>query len=241
MGKRIVKPPARYSPTWSGAGARVQKAPTPVNVNVFGKKVNVRRSTRQRSTPDTFGTFATDAELRDADPYLMEIMRDDPATGRPGAPASLWDQVYKKLGWKNVKPGKLTDTRIAHTAQCREPTCLAASRTINLNAQFQELDAVATPHGALRRPPICHITPWAALKAYLDYVELTYTVVHRAGFVKKYCWDAPNVQPGHNQCNATGVHTTAATVTAQQLAAAKIIYDTVRVGWAHLGLEVFEA
>ena len=190
----------------------------------------VRRTGRTRNTPERMG-MASQQDYADAG--LEDFWKDDPVTGRPGAPKALWDKVYMvntpPRNWTDIQPsGSGSSPDVAHEVQCQEPTCRAKSRTIQLNAKFQELNASGTPHGQLRRPPLCHILPWVALRAYLDEVEQkNFGMVHNTDFVKAYCWYAPNIQPGHNVCNGSGTHDTAATVTAKQKKDAEAQYNTV--------------
>ncbi len=208
-----------------------------------GVKLVPRKSPREVTPTPRFGSFATDQELQEADPYLMAIMNDDVATGRPGAFKHTWGNVYQNgvvTGWYNVLPNDYQPTGaipigVAHTVNCLEPTCRAASRVIHLNAQSQEIDAASTPHGRLQRPPICHKVPWAALKAYLDEIELNQNLEHYTDFVKFYCWYESNLGPGHNGCNAQGTHTTASTVTSLEKQQAKAIYDDAVSDWQASG------
>lgn len=204
-----------------------------------GVKLVPRKGTRRRSQTQRHGTFATDQDLRDADPYLMAIMNDDVATGRPGAFKHTWGNVYRNVsvaGWYNVQPSDHPPTGqipfgVAHTVNCLEPICRAPSRVIQLNALGQEIGALSTPHGRMQRPPICHKVPWAALKAYLDEYELKFNKQHYTDFVKFYCWYDSNLGPGHNGCNAQGTHTTSATVTNKEKLDAQGIYNDAVTYW----------
>lgn len=128
--------------------------------------------------------------------------------GRPQPFRLTWNKIYGHR--KPVPPARRGKNGVpAHAAyeiQCEE----RCRNTIYIDSNLKEIGAQSTAHGRLQKPPVCHITPWAALhlnllqRQSLDVRQRTFT----DAFIRSVCWCSKNLRPGHNNCNATGVKTT---------------------------------
>ena len=123
--------------------------------------------------------------------------------GRPSPYSTTWNLVY---GRRKVVTG-------GFEVACAEGN----DGVIKLNSLLQEIDASSTPHGELRKPPVCHIIPWVLLSVALDEQQHIAGKVFKDDFRKYVCWgDITNLRTGHNGCNAGGVKVTTQTATASE-------------------------
>ena len=102
-----------------------------------------------------------------------------------------------------------------------------------MNHSDQELNARGTPHGQLRKPPICHIVSWAVLKVVKEAKENTAGKLHTDAFLKHYCWQTANMRPGHNGCNGGGTKSTATCYSTQERHEAETLYAKAVTSWGN--------
>lgn len=203
---------------------------------------------RVRKPPNRFGERLTDGEIKSrigADWALLDSLvqadtaddADDfdwlPAVpGRPAPFPTTWAAVYKPLSILRDTAGRVT----GHTIICREK----CGQIINLNGKLQEIGATATPHGKMRKPPVCHIASWVALEVVMNEQETLAGKRLTDGLRRAVCWDTANLRPGHNGCNAGGVKTTISNLGTTEKAAAKAVYDRVVTRYTALGLLIWQ-
>jgi hypothetical protein len=184
-----------------------------------------RYPTRDRTPPKPFAAKATDEALRATDPDIdmeankvnedanddFDWLPVDPT--RPSPEPGTWNTTYQGKTQASSASNKEVKWQILCQEDCKEPSPL-----ILMNGLHQELDASSTPHGKLRRPPVCHVIPWAHLKEAL--LQKEQADKRHAGaknrtlsqaFRRFVCWSvAKNLRPGHNGCNAKGIKETSA-------------------------------
>lgn len=173
---------------------------------------------KRRSIPPGkyLDNMASEAMLLASDPDADSLVRErDPGEeddfdwvvnvpGRPSPYSVTWNLVYG--GRKPVKTG-------GFEVACGEGN----DGVIKMNSLLQEVNASSTPHGALRKPPVCHIIPWVLLSVALDEHQHTVGKTLREDFRRYVCWgDTTNLRTGHNGCNAGGVKVTAQTATSSE-------------------------
>jgi len=137
--------------------------------------------------------------------------------GRPAQLTTTWNIVY----------GPRTPQGTNFAIQCRQPGCTVPNQMIVLNALGIEQNAKSTPHGKPRKPPVCHVVPWAALETAMLNMESVRGGKFTSAFRRRVCWYDANLVPGHNGCNSAGTKTTAQTATPQELKAAETIIGRV--------------
>lgn len=163
----------------------------------FGNMASEERILRSDSGIDSLPLAVDKADLEDFD-WVANV------PGRPSPYPVTWNLVYVSR-----KP----DGMGGFDVPCQE----AGDGTIKLNGQFQELGASSTPHGQLRKPPVCHVIPWVLLSVALDEYAHTAGKTLTDEFRRYVCWgDVSNLRTGHNGCNAGGAKTTVANATASQ-------------------------
>jgi hypothetical protein len=177
--------------------------------------------------PKLFGTYATEADLKKADPNIDELANkvsessDDfdwapPVPGRPSPFGHTWNSVYVGLANVAGTPG------VSWSIRCEE----GCGQLIPMNGSRQEVGSSSTPHDKPRKPPVCHKIPWAHLNEALQELEQIEKHGGRArsmkdSFKRYVCWgDTNNLRPGHNGCNAVGMKETASTYSGSKKAAA---------------------
>jgi hypothetical protein len=170
---------------------------------------------RQRKQTEFLGTRATEAQLQNMDPDIdseankvNEDASDDfdwlpPDSTRPSPEPGTWNQTYQGMTQASSASNKEVKWQILCQEKCKKP--------ILMNGLHQELDASSTPHGKLRKPPVCHVVPWAHLKeALLEKEQAGHAGAKNRklsqAFRRFVCWSvASNLRPGHNGCNAEGI------------------------------------
>jgi hypothetical protein len=178
---------------------------------------------RQRKQTEFLGTRATEAQLQNMDPDIdseankvNEDASDDfdwlpPDSTRPSPEPGTWNQTYQGKTLASSASNKEVKWQILCQEECKQ-----LSPLILMNGLHQELNASSTPHGKLRKPPVCHDIPWAHLKAVLGEMEQQerYALgsLKRAmapDFKRYVCWgNTKNLRAGHNGCNASGAKDT---------------------------------
>ncbi|MDP9123557.1 MAG: hypothetical protein M3N82_02990 [Pseudomonadota bacterium] len=167
--------------------------------------------------PERFGDVASKAQIRandesdyDSDEDMASDDDDDfdwlPADPtRPPPYSYTWSQVYQPTKAAANTQG------IAFTIGCAE----GCGKPILLNGKYQEIDGTSTPHGKLRRPPVCHDIPWAHLRdALIEFENGSKGKKLQDDFKRYVCWgDVNNLRAGHNGCNSAGSKHTSATFT----------------------------
>jgi len=199
---------------------------------------------RLSKPPEHYGSYSSLQAQFDADPDIAalenpnaDLGADDydwaaPVPGRPTPYPTTWSQVYSPL--TVVKGDPQVHWRIA----CREGGC---SKWIDLNGKGQELNASSTPHGQLRKPPVCHDIPWAHLKQALEEMQQAETNgasgkkrQMKEEFKRYVCWgDKKNLRPGHNGCNAAGAKDTLHTYTGSSKSRALAFVQHCTMNWPH--------
>ncbi|KTF30704.1 hypothetical protein [Xanthomonas vesicatoria] len=177
---------------------------------------------RKSLPPGRFRDGASEWELLQSDPGINSLANavvdanDDDfdwvgsVPGRPGPYSTTWNLVYAAR-----KP----DGKGGFEVPCGE----SGDGAIKLNGQFQEVGAASTPHGKLRKPPVCHVIPWVLLSIALDEHAQLAKKTLKSDFKRFLCWgDVSNLRTGHNGCNAGGTKVTALTATSSQKAQASI-------------------
>lgn len=121
--------------------------------------------------------------------------------GRPSPYTTTWSLVYGK---------RTTLPSGGFTVPCEE----GRDGDIQLNGLLQEVNGKSTPHGILRKPPVCHVIPWVLLSVAMGELE-TLTRRELTDEFKRYvCWGVTsNLQTGHNACNAGGAKVTVLSAT----------------------------
>jgi|GEM_PF-6665243 len=155
---------------------------------------------------------AFDKDEGDNDPDYIQSL-----DGRPAQLTTTWDVVY----------GARTPQGNNFAIQCGEPKCRIPGKVILLNALGIELNAQSTPHGKPRKPPVCHVVPWAALETAMLNMESQQGRKFTGAFRRRVCWYEANLVPGHNGCNSAGTKVTAQSASTQELKAAGAIIDRV--------------
>lgn len=129
--------------------------------------------------------------------------------GRPPPYTTTWSLVY--VNRKVVASG-------GFEVACAE----GCNGTIRLNSQLQEIDGASTPHGKLRRPPVCHVIPWVLLSLAMDDLARSVGKTLTDAFKRYVCWgNVTNLRTGHNGCNASGTKVVALTATSAEIGRAK--------------------
>jgi hypothetical protein len=235
MGKQNAAadaPAAPKSPT--GATGKRGKSLKEMRRKVRQQLAPVRKSGRERypaagTGPEVDAAMEElDREIGILDPGADREDEDDidyvqSILGRPGQFSDTWAIVY----------GHRTIFGNGFHIPCGQANCTHLTRQIMLNSKHVELNAGSTPHGKPRKPPVCHIVSWAALEK--EMLDRESRATSQAGsqrlftdvFRRNVCWYPPNLQPGHNACNAGGTKTTANTVSTREAAAAREIVDKV--------------
>lgn len=194
----------------------------PKSERIKGKRPKIagRRSGRQSNAPKFYGDHASPDQLQEADDW---VARNYPPTdfsdldwlpsvpGRPTPFRTTWWETYGGLTVSKKRGVKFS-------IGCEE----GCGKLIRMNGKFQELNAKSTPHGELRKPPVCHGVSWAAIKVMLEDMELKESKKLRQEkkfteeFKRSACWHHSNLHPGHNGCNAAGAKTTSSNVSASE-------------------------
>ncbi|WDM67465.1 hypothetical protein [Xanthomonas cucurbitae] len=171
---------------------------------------------RSAPRPARYSNGASESELLLTDPDInsmadavVDADADDfdwvgSVPGRPSPYRTTWNLVYAAR-----KP----DGKGGFEVACGE----GGDGTIKLNGQFQEIGAASTPHGQLRKPPVCHVIPCVLLSVALDEHAQLAKKVLKSEFKRFVCWgEVGNLRTGHNGCNAGGSKVTVLTATSSQ-------------------------
>ena len=170
---------------------------------------------RVSKPPARFGVSATEDQLQEMDQGIDSLVTEGEVDddfdwlpvvpGRPSPYSTTWNTTYANRVKVDGANG------VFWRVQCDE----GCGKPIDMDGKFQEINGASTPKGKLRKPPVCHIVPWALLKARLDEMEQEEKHQGRGrtltdAFKKKVCWGmGNNLRPGHNGCNAGGTKETA--------------------------------
>lgn len=145
----------------------------------------------------------------DDDDYLQSV------PGRPNQFSTTWNAVY----------GKRVPCSTGYCISCEE----GCGNDLFLDARLKEIRA-NSPTLKPRRPPVCHIVPWAALEYMLIQLE------GREGNSRKFtdhfrqsvCWEVSNLRPGHHACNSAGLKVMAQNMRESDKRAALAVIERVR-------------
>jgi hypothetical protein len=179
---------------------------------------------RKSIAPDRLGEYASEKQIKKIPKIDSLPVPDDDDTddfdwvqnvpGRPSPYANTWNLVYAVRTY-NKKTGNW------------ETLCIeGGDGKIEMNGKFQELNSASTPHGQLRKPPVCHITPWALVSLVIKNMESKSGKTASEPFKKYACWgNTNNLRTGHNACNAGGTKATAQNHTSAAYKAADVHVD----------------
>ncbi|MEL7469352.1 MAG: hypothetical protein AAFN27_12920 [Pseudomonadota bacterium] len=187
---------------------------------------NIIDQERTRKKPTPSGSFATETSIKAIDPNIdvLAVTRtqDDldwlpVEPGRPSPFPTTWSQTYAGLVPVKDPSGTVTGFKL----KCQE----GCASWIHMDGKYCELGETTAPNRRLQKPPVCHDTPWVAIREMLNARENGKKFTE--DFRRHACWHQSNLRPGHSTCNSSGQKAMASNLTGPEKSAANSLINRV--------------